>query len=1039
MTRMARSPIFKAFLSFLLAAALLSFWAVGRVRGDAEELPADTCKLCHVEGPVRADLFEKSPHGFLGCTACHMGIREGHETKKGKIVTTPCVSCHGDVPGPGPKGVHMEWNPDGTPTTASCLQCHSNLHTKPKQVSCGTCHADAVKSLEGSVHWKPGPGGKPHRVECIDCHRNFHHYQPPDERDSPLSRENVYKVCAPCHNDPNKPAFNPITGDTFVPVQSYLHSVHGQKLGEVPGVATCTDCHGHHNVHRLDDPASRLSREHIIGTCGKCHQGIEIQYSNGMHGRTLAEEQKKLAAMTPGQREEYIRETPLNKRPPVCTSCHTSHSIRPAAHLGEFDEVQKLCSKCHGKEVEDLGQSIHRTVIDPGTGKWREVRCQDCHTDYHENRSIRSLDSVVNKRNLADICGKCHNHPVTVKITNDTFYPVESYRESVHGRGVYLSGLYFSAGCVDCHGSHGIEPLEDPRSRLHHIHVADTCGNENCHVGIYEKLLKGTHGQVLLKEESEFAKLSPEAQKSFKFRGPVCTSCHISHKILRTNEPEFVLEAILQCGHCHPLAMATYKQSYHGKAALLGSGKVATCYDCHGSHVNPRATGPGSKFTSERVLEICRKCHKKATMEMVSFINHLELKKKLTPAELAGLDEVGRQKVLGTKVVRVVRFLMELLLLSVFVFFGVHTVLWFIRGMADRIVHRGTVPLEKKTEYFLRISRYNRVIHVFVVVSFMGLALTGLPIKYPDHPWAVAIIRGLGSVFEGGGAQVARLMHRGFAIVTFGYLFSHLGYLFARFLRGKHAETLARFRACPVDYSVPPEGRRFGWYANWMLWTSPVVVAYIPVNLYLQLRSFLTVPNKGLRLRQTVFGPESVVPRLKDLTDLGAHFKWFFWLGAKPKWDKFTYYEKFDYWAVFWGVAIIGSTGLCMWFKEFFTSTLGLPGWIINVAMEIHSHEALLAAGFIFSIHFFNGHLRPGRFPMDRVIFFGGINRHELEEERPEQYRRLLETGELEAARMARPPAWLRVLGTLFGIAALVVGILIVSWIFKLELGHLFR
>jgi cytochrome b subunit of formate dehydrogenase len=167
--------------------------------------------------------------------------------------------------------------------------------------------------------------------------------------------------------------------------------------------------------------------------------------------------------------------------------------------------------------------------------------------------------------------------------------------------------------------------------------------------------------------------------------------------------------------------------------------------------------------------------------------------------------------------------------------------------------------------------------------------------------------------------------------------------------------------------------------------------------------------------------------------------KWFLWLGPKPRWDKYTYYEKFDYWAVFWGVAIIGTTGLCMWFKEFFTGVLRLPGWIINVAMEVHSHEALLAAGFIFSIHFFNGHLRPGRFPMDRVIFLGSINRHELEEERPELYQRLVENGELEKIKAASPPTWLRVLGTLFGIAALITGIVIVVWIFRMELGHIFH
>ena len=97
--------------------------------------------------------------------------------------------------------------------------------------------------------------------------------------------------------------------------------------------------------------------------------------------------------------------------------------------------------------------------------------------------------------------------------------------------------------------------------------------------------------------------------------------------------------------------------------------------------------------------------------------------------------------------------------------------------------------------------------------------------------------------------------------------------------------------------------------------------------------------------------------------------KWFFGHGPRPQYGRWTYWEKFDYFAVFWGVAIIGSTGLLLWFPEFFTRLL--PGWFINVATIIHSDEALLAVGFIFTIHFFNTHFRPEKFPMDTVIFTG--------------------------------------------------------------------
>ncbi len=110
--------------------------------------------------------------------------------------------------------------------------------------------------------------------------------------------------------------------------------------------------------------------------------------------------------------------------------------------------------------------------------------------------------------------------------------------------------------------------------------------------------------------------------------------------------------------------------------------------------------------------------------------------------------------------------------------------------------------------------------------------------------------------------------------------------------------------------------------------------------------------------------------------------------GPKPQFDRWTYWEKFDFLAVFWGMFAIGLSGLMLWFPEFFT--IFLPGWILNIATIVHSDEALLASGFIFTVHFFNTHFRPSKFPIDTVIFTGRIPKYELVEERPEQYKRMM-------------------------------------------------
>ena len=131
----------------------------------------------------------------------------------------------------------------------------------------------------------------------------------------------------------------------------------------------------------------------------------------------------------------------------------------------------------------------------------------------------------------------------------------------------------------------------------------------------------------------------------------------------------------------------------------------------------------------------------------------------------------------------------------------------------------------------------------------------------------------------------------------------------------------------------------------------------------------------------------------KDLKDFWATIKWFTGLGSKPDYGRWTYWEKFDYFAVFWGVFIIGSTGLILWFPEFFTKLF--PGWFINVATIIHSDEALLAIGFIFTIHFFNTHLRPESFPMDKVIFTGLVPFEEFKHDRPLEYKEMKQAGKL--------------------------------------------
>jgi preprotein translocase subunit SecG len=176
-----------------------------------------------------------------------------------------------------------------------------------------------------------------------------------------------------------------------------------------------------------------------------------------------------------------------------------------------------------------------------------------------------------------------------------------------------------------------------------------------------------------------------------------------------------------------------------------------------------------------------------------------------------------------------------------------------------------------------------------------------------------------------------------------------------------------------------------------------------------------------------LFAPEGLMPNLNDAKEMLGTFKWFFG-GPRPYYGRWTYWEKFDFFAVFWGIAVIGGSGLALWFPEAFSRFM--PGWGLNVATIIHSDEALLASGFIFTIHFYNTHLRPEKFPLDPVIFVGKITVDELKHERPREYDQLLGSGELEKLTSRRSPrGWLVKMAYTAGIFFVVTGSILIIYI----------
>jgi cytochrome b subunit of formate dehydrogenase len=234
--------------------------------------------------------------------------------------------------------------------------------------------------------------------------------------------------------------------------------------------------------------------------------------------------------------------------------------------------------------------------------------------------------------------------------------------------------------------------------------------------------------------------------------------------------------------------------------------------------------------------------------------------------------------------------------------------------------------------YIRRFGTIDRVQHLLLLICFLGLASTGLPLLFSHAGWAPPMAQAFG------GFEVTGVLHRVLAALLIAVFLFHVVRLLRRLIGGERG----------------------------LLW-----------------------------------GPSSLVPQPSDAVDLYRHLLWFLRRGPKPAFDRYTYWEKFDYWAVFWGMAIIGGSGLMLWFPEFFARLV--PGWVFNVALLVHGEEALMAVGFIVTIHFFNSHMRPNKFPMDTVMFTGVVEEQEYAHERPLEVARLKASGALEA-RLAPPP-----------------------------------
>ena len=961
-------------LALILAVVVLALAAPGDLLAAD-----DPCLACHSGGAlgeprldVDAQRFAASVHGKadFSCTDCHASLAGIEEFPHGDVAPVDCATCHDAEPGLVAGSVHGGSGAASGAPGVSCAACHRPHEIGVEPPACESCHVEVGKHYARSLHGQEVRKGATLAPRCWTCHGS-HEIRRVDDPESRVARPQIPFLCGSCHKEGS-----PVTETYDIPQESilehYSESIHGEGLLKrgLTVSAVCSDCHTSHDTLPHTDPRSSIHRDNVAKTCQKCHGQIEQVHRKVIRGELWEKEPHRVPACVDCHQPHRVRNVYYEQgladtqclkchsnpdletrregkvvslhvdaeevhgsihRNTRCAQCHTGADPLAAERPCATIRTRVDCSTCHAEVAQTYAASVHGGLVERGDPN--APRCTDCH-GVHGVKGHQDPASPTYPSQIPALCGGCHRtgEKAALRYQGDDVQVVEHYVESIHGKGLLQSGLVVTATCTDCHTAHHMLPKKDPQSSVNPANIPATCAR--CHNGIYEKFARSIH--------------SPLVSKSTE-RLPTCFDCHNSHEIVRADSEGFKLGIMNQCGECHADVTETYFDTFHGKASKLGGTSTAKCFDCHGAHDILPPSDPASHLSRKNIVQTCAQCHDGAHLRFAAgYLTHATHHDRRKYPWLFYSFWFMTSLLVGTLTVA-----------------GAHTLLWLPRSWQMMKVRRRQ-EAEIHGKVYRRFPKLYRQLHIMVIVSFLGLAITGMTLKFSYLGWA----QGISGVL--GGFESAGYIHRVCAVITFAYFGIHAWDLF----RKKRASGLSWFR-------------------------------------YLM-------------------HPGSMIPNRKDLADLIATFKWFVGRGPRPAYGRWTYWEKFDYFAVFWGVAIIGTTGLMLWFPEWFTYLL--PGWIINVATIIHSDEALLAVAFIFTVHFFNTHFRPDRFPMDTVIFTGRVPVDELRDDRPLEYEQLVRSGELEKLLVDPLPPYVESGFRVFGWIALSVGLALVLLILWAEL-----
>lgn len=363
---------------------------------------AKTCTRCHAQiedvhrKTIRGELWEKETHVLPACVDCH----QPHKVRKvfytQGMADADCLRCHGNESLKARDGrslyVSASQIAGSRHVKVACSQCHSEVNaskirpceTITQKVDCSKCHEAIGQDYQRSTHGQLFAKNDPNAPTCKECH-GTHGVLGKHDPVSLTFAPNIPDLCARCHREGKKAAVR-YTGSQHEIIQHYTESIHGKGLlkSGLTVTATCTSCHTAHRELPKTDPESTVNAKNLPTTCGQCHHGIQEQFVNSVHSATITKTGQPL---------------------PVCSDCHTAHTITRADADAFKLEIMNKCGRCHEEIAKTYFDTYHGKVSRLGYTK--TAKCYDCH-GAHDILKVTDPRSHLSRANVVATCRKCH-------------------------------------------------------------------------------------------------------------------------------------------------------------------------------------------------------------------------------------------------------------------------------------------------------------------------------------------------------------------------------------------------------------------------------------------------------------------------------------------------------------------------------------------------------------------------------------------------------------------------------------------------------